>query len=633
MTYLLAISIKVAVIILVALMASIVAHNRSAAVRHWVLSVGILCATALPLLELVVPSWGLSSVVALRARPAQEARMSATLQETAPVPDMRAKWARAQVSPGHQRSSLSQVLEATWLGGIAISLGTLLIGLARLRVLASHSQQLRQTDWTTLADRIAGAYGVRRQIRLLESDRPTLIITWGVWRPKVVVPAGAREWTEDRIRIVLSHELAHVQRCDWLLHMIAGVLRSLYWFNPLLWIAARRLRLDSEHACDDAVLSLGIPRTEYANELVGLARTFSDPRLPAAAIARSSSLERRVRAMLDGHVNRYPIARSTRLIIASILLALALPIAGAGTSSHTGSAMFSGFVFDPTGAAIPAVTVTLSRLGQPVPVAAANTPMNVRFRNGNVVAVLNFIGQMTATPITYDAAVKDRAITVQLDHVLLQQALAEVTALGGLSYRLSSDGAVFVFPDPNSQRYEARTDSGGYFQFVGLPAGNYFVQVQQPGFAAFHDNLAAADGVTLRRNVTLQLGEVVEAITVADRDTLEQPSRSAVQLPNQTQPCVASPDGGKIVPPRKIRDVRPEYPLSLHPLKGDTRVVLEALIGTDGLVKDVRATTQVDPEVERAAIAAVGQWQFTPTYLNCIPTEVRMTVNVTFTAQ
>jgi beta-lactamase regulating signal transducer with metallopeptidase domain len=91
---------------------------------------------------------------------------------------------------------------------------------------------------------------------------------------------------------VLGHELAHIRRSDWLVQLLAEVLRSVYWFNPVVWIACRRLRLESEQACDDAVLEMGVEGGAYATELIDLARAFKSQQmfLPAAAIARSSSL-------------------------------------------------------------------------------------------------------------------------------------------------------------------------------------------------------------------------------------------------------------------------------------------------------------------------------------------------------
>jgi beta-lactamase regulating signal transducer with metallopeptidase domain len=100
----------------------------------------------------------------------------------------------------------------------------------------------------------------------------------------VILPSPASEWSDARARIVLSHELAHIGRGDWSLQMVAEALRAFHWFNPILWIVCRRLRLESEHACDDEVMRRGVAGTDYATHLVELARSLRQRRqlwLPA----------------------------------------------------------------------------------------------------------------------------------------------------------------------------------------------------------------------------------------------------------------------------------------------------------------------------------------------------------------
>src|SRR4030095_3846123 len=89
--------------------------------------------------------------------------------------------------------------------------------------------------------------------------------------PGIAARGGA---TEDRIRVVLAHELAHVARGDWLVQISAEVVRCVYWFNPLLWMACTRLRYESEHACDNAVMNVGVESGSYATHLLELARAF-----------------------------------------------------------------------------------------------------------------------------------------------------------------------------------------------------------------------------------------------------------------------------------------------------------------------------------------------------------------------
>ena len=151
---------------------------------------------------------------------------------------------------------------------------------------------------------------------------PALLVTWGAIAPVILLPADAPSWSADRIRLVLAHEMAHLVRRDWLIQLVAEMARAINWFNPLFWIACARLRRESEYACDDIVLDLGIGGTSYASHLVDLARTFSvhgRTWLPAPSIARPSTLERRVRAMLNPQVDRRPVSMLRRAALAVVV--------------------------------------------------------------------------------------------------------------------------------------------------------------------------------------------------------------------------------------------------------------------------------------------------------------------------
>jgi beta-lactamase regulating signal transducer with metallopeptidase domain len=351
--------IKISLIVLCGLAANVALRKRSAALRHWVLAAAILCAGATPLLEMIVPSWHVPLHPSLFGRTVEPLTLVIPVHITQPSEDLTA----GPESGFVKRMTAQRVLGWVWLIGAAIGVSILLAGLARLAWLAARSQRIASGPWAETAARLSRDYGLRRPVLLLQSDHPSLLATWGLRPPKVILPRAARDWPEDRLRIVLGHELAHIRRRDWLMHLAAELLRSAYWFNPLVWIACRRLVQDSEQACDDAVLGLGIEGPDYATHLLDLARAFKQSRttvFPAPAMARPSSLERRIRAMLNTHLVRTPLTRAAGAATALALAAVTILLAGLVASAQSTTASFAGTLIDAVGRILPDTTLTLS---------------------------------------------------------------------------------------------------------------------------------------------------------------------------------------------------------------------------------------------------------------------------------
>jgi len=142
--------------------------------------------------------------------------------------------------------------------------------------------------------------------RLVASDAVEMPFACGVWRSTIVLPAAASEWSEDRRQVVLLHELAHVRRRDLLGQELGRVACAAYWFHPLVWTATRRLRAESERACDDLVLACGARASDYAGHLLDILTTARGHAAPATALpmARSREFEGRLLAILDPARNR-----------------------------------------------------------------------------------------------------------------------------------------------------------------------------------------------------------------------------------------------------------------------------------------------------------------------------------------
>ena len=193
-----------------------------------------------------------------------------------------------------------------WAGGAALNLIWLGVGQIRLRQLSQRSTALEEPDWQSLLRETCRKMDVRQPVVLLQGSESVMPVTWGWRRPVVLIPTEAAGWPLQRRRMVLLHELAHVKRWDYLTQTVAHVVGALFWVNPLIWLAARRMCVERERACDDLVLRSDCKASDYATELLAIARTFSQEALvPGIGMARSARLEGRIAAMVDPNRARH----------------------------------------------------------------------------------------------------------------------------------------------------------------------------------------------------------------------------------------------------------------------------------------------------------------------------------------
>lgn len=178
-----------------------------------------------------------------------------------------------------------------------------------------------------------------------------------------------------------------------------------------------------------------------------------------------------------------------------------------------------------------------------------------------------------------------------------------------------------------------QTDENGRFEFVGLPAGEYTFEAKATGFAILTGTMTVA-GATIERDLALEIGSLEETITVATAPNAPNVERRSVNVVTRGShdpgPCTPSAAGGDIRPPQKVADVRPQYPAHLAAAGIGGAVTLDATIGGDGYVREVRVVNSAHPDLDAAAVSAVQQWEFSSTLLNCEPVDVKMKVNANF---
>ena len=154
---------------------------------------------------------------------------------------------------------------------------------------------------------------IRRKIDLREHSRPIIPLTCGMFQPTIVLPELANDWDQPMQPSVLLHELTHIRRRDVFWLLVGRLACTMYWFHPLVWFALRQLRQCSEHACDAAVIDAGERASDYAEQLLEVARlcNASHTLSLSAAMVDDNSLQHRVESLFDKNRSHAPIKRAT----------------------------------------------------------------------------------------------------------------------------------------------------------------------------------------------------------------------------------------------------------------------------------------------------------------------------------
>src|SRR5688500_11125940 len=310
--------VKATVTLAVALTVTGLARRSRAAARHVLLVAAFAVLLALPAASFVMPSRGVTL-------PARTAALRAPAVAVVPVmtsPSPTVIAAQESVDSLRIESTgmtASAILWTIWGAGALLCLLPVLAGTWHLRSLRRSSSVCVRGE--ALVRRLSAEARIRRSVAVRVHESIPGPMTYGILRPVIMLPLDATAWSEEELCRAMIHELEHVRRADWLSQYMARIVRALYWFHPLVWIAWRRLSLEAERACDDAVLR----RSEaiaYANQLVLLAERLAStasPPLPAMAACRD--LSTRVRAVLDGAQAR---GRAGALPVATAIVAAAL---------------------------------------------------------------------------------------------------------------------------------------------------------------------------------------------------------------------------------------------------------------------------------------------------------------------
>jgi len=553
---------KPTLILLMVAALSMLLRRCSAAVRYavWILALG--SAILLPIAVLLVPQfeWSVmphasTSVMFLRIENVQDA-VSRTPREMMPA---------ATYLP--RTLPIQPVF--IWMIGIAFLLLRLIASTAAVRRMTNNTVTITDDHWRKLILELSEAFRIRRPVRLLFSDQHVSPMTWGVWNPPILLPSAAAQWSEERRRLVLAHELAHVKRGDGALQIFVQIVCSVYWFNPLVWYAARRVRIERERACDDRVLSLGAAAADYADHLVQVVRGLRAQRalsFASVSMAAPSQLESRLISILDAGARRRTLSKTGTVLLCTFASLLTVTIGAIGIAAAV---------------PLPPVFVSATKFPAPLTVKPEAAPQRTRIGNGN--------------------SVPNNAV---IPPQVLESSKPEYTQEG---VEANVEGIVTL---------EGHVDIQG--KVSGLRV------IKGLGYGLDQKAIDAVLGWKFRP--ALRKGTPVEAITQIEVDFRIPPWFRPV--PKDDEPAIRISPG--VTPPTVIFRVEPQYTPEARAAKYRGTVVVAATIHKDGTLTVDKVLQELDYGLTPNAIEALEQWKFKPGTRNGEPVSVSLNIEVNF---
>ncbi|HTU27593.1 MAG TPA: M56 family metallopeptidase [Pirellulales bacterium] len=278
----------------------------------------------LPLASVLAPAEAGWQIALIPARPAQ------ANGPPAPAPPLLAGDARAQREAserGSDRAAATSAVGRDRAGGIIVAVYLGVAVLLALRLIAGYVSATRligaaeRFDSTLWSSRLAlhrQTLGIHRQVVLRSSDGVLVPATVGWRHPCILLPRNLGSASDDTtIDAILLHELTHIVRRDFSAHLGWKLCQALYWWNPLVWRAARRAAEIRESIADGyCVAVLGAPEA-YAKLLLETAKRLAARRVPAFAVAmaRQPRLARRLELLFSLSVDTPLASRRCRLVM------------------------------------------------------------------------------------------------------------------------------------------------------------------------------------------------------------------------------------------------------------------------------------------------------------------------------
>jgi len=632
-------ALKGAAILGIAWLITLMLRRRSAATRHLVWTSAFATLLVLPVLTIALPN------LPVRMTSLPGVLIQATAVSSSEVKAVAASEKKMPAPPTPQiswRTDWSFSLLLLWGLGTAVSLLRTTAACAAVWRIRRTARPISVRNLRTLVNQLA----LRNRIEVFETATGTMPMSFGLLHPAISLPSDASDWEDQRRDLVLLHELAHVQRGDFAMNLIARTALSLHWWNPMAWIAWREFLKEQERATDDLVLNTGASAADYAGHLLEIARTMqtSDVAIAAVAMARRSQLEGRLLAILDGKINRQSLRRASAVYATLGALLVAVPLAMLrGQESHpqlpadvdatirSAQAQRNHKIVDDAAKAEEAAQkydIARKLVDTSLAISAeVSGQQSVEYgvgliriadlerRRGHIDDAVSFYTKATA--VLGNHAEVAPALIFLGEMALRNKDLAQATDY--------FQRAKVVAPEKSSEAtmwLAVTQERQGNIQEADA--------LYQEALGAHPDAPHAATILRVYAQFLDRQGRGEDAKTMRDRELAMRKTSDVMDRIKASRGADVYRIGGGVTAPVPLSKTEPEYTEEARLAKLAGTAVIYAEIGPDGRAHNVAVVYGLGLGLDEKAVAAISQWTFNPGTKDGQPVTVQAMIEVNF---
>lgn len=314
--------------------------NRSARTRHFILGISLLSLILLPFICQFAPQWETRLIPYFTNNKTAQMdesslnNLSSTNIFTNSIdtktnksfrPSFITYEASQSYSPFNNWSKklITYSLIFLWITTFTYLISRIFWRLIGVKMLSRTGTPLAKYPWDFLLSIFYQRHPLKRKILLLKHQKVKTPMTYGIFKPVILIPQDSKNWSFELCSSILCHELYHIKRSDFLIKLLSWMICTLYWFNPLAWVVFKRLKIEQEKACDEMVVGFGIKPSSYASVLLKIKKNIDyNTSLSSLGVGMTNNWEFKDRlvSILKKSLPLKEVTMKTKLFFISIMI-------------------------------------------------------------------------------------------------------------------------------------------------------------------------------------------------------------------------------------------------------------------------------------------------------------------------